>query len=81
MCWNLKVIIVFFQLEDERDLRFQDAAKVAMVRGEDDVIRRDLPFYKQALEKKGFKVIVQRDEAVNNVPGEVQTQGKTLHNN
>ncbi|XP_011666679.1 cadherin-like and PC-esterase domain-containing protein 1 isoform X1 [Strongylocentrotus purpuratus] len=73
------LLIHLQKLEDERDLRFQDAAKVAMVRGEDDVIRRDLPFYKQALEKKGFKVIVQRDEAVNRVLGEVQTQVVSSH--
>ncbi|XP_072174301.1 cadherin-like and PC-esterase domain-containing protein 1 [Diadema setosum] len=50
------------ELEDATLKRFQDAAKVAVVRGEEDLIRRDLPLYRQALEGLGFQMKVEKME-------------------
>ncbi|XP_041457826.1 cadherin-like and PC-esterase domain-containing protein 1 isoform X1 [Lytechinus variegatus] len=71
------LLLHLHEIEDSRDLRFQDAAKVAVVRGEDDVIKRDLPFYKDALEKEGFNIILQEDEDDTKVLEEMKTNANS----
>ena len=50
------IYFVSFQLEQKYLSDFEDVRKIISVRGQDDVINRDLPLYEQAFRKRHFAV-------------------------